>query len=143
VYRYTEVEVIRCEQVNGVRLSWTRGITEDVSDAVRLYQERYPDLLPEDCRRLVVSWDLRRRQGSITFHCDPIYDDPGTYMLSITDAWHEQERSAMERRYVRDLLIDRFVEQGRLVPRASGRGWDLRIDGQIRPESERDSSLSS
>jgi len=136
-------KVISCELVNGIRLSWTLGLTKDVRDAVRLYQERYPDLLPEDCRRLVVSWDLRRRQGPTTFHCEPVKGDRGTYMLSITEAWHGEERSAMESRYLFDMQIDLLIEQGILVPQRSGSGWDLRDrDGKIRTEFQRDVYLN-
>lgn len=133
------IKTLSEEQVNGIGIHWAGGLTEDVHETVRLWVERYRDMLPPLCTTLVVSWDAFAFAVEGGYAVTAVQDEPGTFILLIGDAWHSQPNDR-EHRFVLERLIRQWIAERMLFQ--EGKDWVLRKSGNsVVRGAERDDFL--
>jgi hypothetical protein len=109
------IRVVAEEIVGDRTVAWSQGMTEMLRDDVRLYLERYPDLLPETCSYLIVAWHFGPGMGSEVFCVDAVRDEPGSWVLRVRERWYDIGRDDRELLYVTEMLIRSWMRDGTLA----------------------------
>jgi hypothetical protein len=109
------LRTISTERVNGIVVCWTAGLSEAARDSVRVWVERYPDLLPP-CKKLVVGWDFRGSgQPSITSLSPIERADREEALLLDESSWYKATEEQREFDFVAGALVAALRRDGKLV----------------------------